>query len=189
MSVGLVLIDIQNDYFPGGRMELVEVESAARNAAKILQMFRHRHLPVFHIKHVSMRPDASFFLPGTPGVNIHDSVTPSAGEPVIEKQFPNSFRGTPLLDRLKSEGIGKVIICGAMSHMCVDATTRAAFDFGFSCTVIEDGCATRDLQFKGEIVKADKVHAAFMSALSAPYAKVMGTADFIKAEPGFWPIT
>lgn len=184
MSVGLVLIDIQNDYFPGGKMELVEMDSAAQNAANILQLFRHRHLPVFHIQHVSTRPGASFFLPETIGVNIHESVAPLGGEPVIEKQFPNSFRGTPLLDRLRGNGIEKMIICGAMSHMCIDATTRAAFDFGFTCTVIEDGCATRDLQFKGEIIKADKVHAAFMSALSVPYAKVLGTADFIKAEHG-----
>lgn len=182
MSVGLVLIDIQNDYFPGGKMELVEMDSAAQNAANILQLFRHRQLPVFHIKHVSTRPGASFFLPETIGVNIHESVAPLDGEPIIEKQFPNSFRGTPLLDRLKRKGIEKIIICGAMSHLCIDATTRAAFDFGFLCTVIEDGCATRDLPFKGEIIKADKVHAAFMSALSVPCANVLGTADFIKAE-------
>lgn len=184
MSVGLVIIDIQNDYFPGGKMELAGMDSAAQNAAKILQLFRDRHLPVFHIKHVSTRPGASFFLPGTTGVNIHESVAPSGGEPVIEKQFPNSFRGTPLFDRLKRDGIEKMIICGAMSHMCIDATTRAAFDFGFSCTVVEDGCATRDLHFKGEIIEAGKVHAAFMSALSVPYANVLCTADFMKTEAG-----
>ena len=182
MSLGLVLVDIQNDYFPGGRMELVAMEGASRNAANILKMFRQRQLPVFHIKHVSTRPGATFFLPGTTGVNIHESVAPLDGEPVIEKRFPNSFRGTSLLDRLKAEGIARVIICGAMSHMCIDATTRAAFDLGFLCTVIEDGCATRDLPFKGEIIKADKVHAAFMSALSVPYANVLGTTDFIRAE-------
>ena len=184
MRIGLVLIDIQNDYFPGGRMELVGMDSAAQNAARVLQQFRHRHLPVFHIRHVSVRPGASFFLPGTIGVNIHESVAPLAGEHVIEKQFPNSFRGTPFLEDLKREGIKKTIICGAMSHMCVDATTRAAFDSGFSCTVIEDACATRDLKFKGEIIKADKVHAAFMSALSVPYASVLGAADYLLTELG-----
>jgi len=184
MSVGLLLIDIQNDYFPGGKMELVGMDFAAQNAANILQLFRHRKLPVFHMKHISTRPNASFFLPGTIGVNIHESVAPLGGEPIIEKQFPNSFRGTPLFDHLTREGIINIVICGAMSHMCIDATTRAAFDFGFSCTVIEDGCATRDLQFKGEIIKADKVHAAFMSALSVPYAKVLGASDFIKEEIG-----
>ena len=182
MSLGLVVIDIQNDYFPGGKMELVEMECAARNAANILRKFRQRQLPVFHIQHVSARPGATFFLPGTVGVNIHESVAPLGGEPVIEKQFPNSFRGTLLLDRLKAEGIEKTIICGAMTHMCIDATTRAAFDFGLSCTVIEDACATRDLLFKGETIKAAIVHAAFMSALSVPYASITDTKNYLTRE-------
>jgi nicotinamidase-related amidase len=184
MKNGLVLIDIQNDYFTGGKMELVGMERAAGNAQLILRKYRKLQLPVFHIRHVSLRPGATFFLPGTNGVEIHQSVSPSDGEIVIEKNYPNGFRGTALLEQLKVAGIEKVIICGAMTHMCIDATTRAAFDFGFSCTVIEDGCATRDLPFKGETIEAEKVHAAFMSALSVPYANVLGAADFIKAELG-----
>jgi nicotinamidase-related amidase len=179
MSAGLVLIDIQNDYFPGGSMELVGMERAARNASTVLREFRQRRIPLFHIQHVSTRPGATFFLPGTVGVNIHESVAPLDGEPVIEKRFPNGFRGTPLLDRLKREGIDQLILCGAMSHMCIDATTRAAFDFGFSCTVVEDACATRDLLFKGETIRAEKVHAAFMSALSSPYASIADTTNLL----------
>ena len=182
MNDGLVLVDIQNDYFIGGRMELAGMEHAAGNAGILLRKFRERHLPVFHIRHVSLHPGATFFLPGTKGMEIHDSVSPLTGEIVIEKNSPNGFRGTSLCETLKAAGAGNIVICGAMSHMCIDATTRAAFDLGFSCTVIEDGCATRDLQFKGETIKADKVHAAFMSALSAPYARVLGTADFVKEE-------
>ena len=82
MSVGLVLVDIQNDYFPGGTMELVGMDRAARNAASLLRRFRERHLPVFHIRHLSTRPGATFFLPGTAGANIHESVAPSGAEPV-----------------------------------------------------------------------------------------------------------
>jgi nicotinamidase-related amidase len=183
MKYGLVLIDIQNDYFPGGKMELVGMESAAKNAGIVLRKFREHRLPVFHVRHVSLQPGATFFLPGTTGAEIHASVSPLHGEVVIEKNYPNGFRDTSLLETLKAGGIDKIVVCGAMSHMCIDATTRAAFDLGFSCTVIEDGCATRDLQFKGETITAGKVHAAFMSALSAPYAKVSGIADFLKEEP------
>ena len=180
MVLGLVLVDIQKDYFPDGRMELVGMERAAKNAGIVLRKFRQLRLPVFHIRHVSLRPGATFFLPGTKGVEIHDSVSPLDGEIVIEKNYPNGFRGTSLFETLKAGGVDEIVVCGAMSHMCIDATTRAAFDMGFSCTVLEDGCATRDLQFKGETIEAGKVHAAFMSALSAPYARVTGTADFVK---------
>ena len=64
--------------------------------------------------------------------------------------------------------------------MCIDATTRAAFDLGFSCVVAEDACATKDLTFKGKTIKASDVHASFMAALSAPYANILTTQETIK---------
>ena len=178
MKQGLILIDIQNDYFPGGKMELVGMEKAANNAGKLLDNFREVKLPVFHVQHISSRPGATFFLPGTEGVNLHESVTPLPGELVVQKSFPNSFRDTPLLNHLNAADVQSVVICGAMSHMCVDATTRAAFDLGFSCVVIDDACATRNLQHKGNVIEAEKVHGAFMAALAALYAKVISLNDF-----------
>jgi len=179
MKKGLLLIDIQNDYFTGGNMELIGMEQAARNAGLLLQAFRAAQLPVFHMQHIAKRSGATFFLPGTKGAEIHKSVAPQTGEVVIEKHFPNSFRDTDLLSILKRSEVEEVVICGAMSHMCVDATTRAAFDFGFRCTVIEDACATRNLEHKGVLVEARIVHAAFMAALAVPYAKVMSVNEFI----------
>jgi nicotinamidase-related amidase len=61
--------------------------------------------------------------------------------------------------------------------MCIDATTRAAFDLGFRCTVVSDACATRDLAFEGEAIPAAMVHGAFMSALSPIYAVVEKTRE------------
>ncbi|MEJ2655746.1 MAG: cysteine hydrolase family protein [Desulfobacterales bacterium] len=178
MKSGLILIDIQKDYFPGGKMELVGMEKAANNAGKLLDKFRKAKLPVFHVQHISKRKGAAFFLPGTEGVKLHESVEPLPHEIVVQKNFPNSFRDTPLLNHLNGANIEKVVICGAMSHMCVDATTRAAFDLGFNCVVIEDACATRNLQHKGIVVEAENVHAAFMAALAVLYAKVISLNDF-----------
>jgi nicotinamidase-related amidase len=179
MTRGLILIDIQNDYFPGGSMELVGMEQAAENAALLLEEWRKRAFPVHHIQHISKRPGSTFFLPNTNGVEIHKSVAPQAGEAVIEKYFPNAFRDTDLLNVLKRSDVDEVVICGAMTHMCVDATTRAAFDFGFRCTVIEDACATRNLEYKSTTVEAGKVQAAFMAALAVPYARILSAKDFI----------
>ncbi len=179
MKTGLILIDIQNDYFPGGNMELVAMEQAARNAGLVLNKFREKEFAIFHIQHISKRPGATFFLPGTKGVEIHKSVAPQPDEVIIEKYFPNAFRDTDLLSAIKKAKVDEVVICGAMTHMCVDATARAAFDLGFRCTVIEDACATRNLEYKGIKVEASKVHAAFMAALSVPYAKVISADEFI----------
>ncbi|MBW1706780.1 MAG: cysteine hydrolase [Deltaproteobacteria bacterium] len=179
MKQCLILVDIQNDYFPGGKMEVVEMEKAAENSQTLLDKFRNEGAPLFHIKHISRRPGATFFLPETDGAKIHDIVSPEEGETVIEKNFPNSFRETDLLSNLKENGTEELVICGAMSHMCIDATTRAAFDFGFRCVVINDACATRDMIYNGEIIEAASVHAAFMAALAVPYAKVISTIEYM----------
>ena len=178
MKSGLVLVDIQNDYFPGGRMELVGISEAGRKAGEILAAFRANSWPTFHIQHISVRKGATFFLPDTHGAAIHDCIKPDSGERVIQKFYPNSFRDTPLLAELKENAVEQVVICGAMSHMCIDATVRAAFDLGFKCQVIEDACATRDLKFGGQAIAARHVHGAFMAALDSAYANVLTLAEF-----------
>jgi nicotinamidase-related amidase len=177
MRTALLLIDIQNDYFPGGAMELVAADSASSQAASLLEVFRESALPVFHIQHISARPTATFFRPNTRGVEIHSSVLPTPGETVITKGFPNSFRETSLLEALRTAEVGKLVVAGMMTHMCVDTTVRAASDLGFTCTVAHDACATRDLTFGEQTVPAAAVHAAYMAALDGSFGNVLSTAD------------
>jgi nicotinamidase-related amidase len=172
MKRALVIVDIQNDYFLGGKMELVGMETAATKARHALELFRDKHMPIFHIQHISNRPGSIFFLPETYGVEIHESVTPRDDEPVIQKNFPNSFRNTSLQNQLHSLQVEELVICGAMTHMCIDTTVRAAFDFGFRCHVVSDACATKNLEFKGTTVEASQVHAAFIAALGVPFAQI-----------------
>ena len=180
MSKALILIDIQNDYFPGGTMELSGPLEAGKNAAQVLALFRDKGWPVFHVQHLAARPGATFFLPGTPGADIHELVAPAPGEAVVVKHFPNSFRDTSLGQGLKAAGATQLTVCGMMTHMCVDATVRAAFDLGFAVTVAHDACATRELSFGGASIPAAQVHGAFLAALGAVYAKVAGTEEYLK---------
>jgi nicotinamidase-related amidase len=174
----LILVDIQNDYFPGGSFELVGMEAAAQKAQVLLQGFRDRQAPIFHIQHLSNHPGATFFLPGTDGAKTHAIVAPKPDEAVITKHFPSSFRETALLEKLQAAGVGVVVICGAMSHMCIDATVRSAFDLGLSCIVIADACATRDLEYGGKVVAAEEVQCAFMAALTMFYAQVIMAVEY-----------
>src|SRR4249919_1623587 len=135
-------------------MELVASAQAAAQASRLLNDFRRKSLPVFHIQHLATRAGATFFIPGTAGASIHDSVSPSADEPVITKHFPNSFRGTGLLAALRASSVTNLVIAGMMTHMCVDSTVRAAADLGFSCSLAHDACATKDLSFNGDLVGA-----------------------------------
>jgi len=179
MSNCLIVVDLQNDYFPGGNMELVGIAEAAGNARILLNQFRKTLSPVIHIRHIATRPDATFFLPETVGAKTNEMVAPQGNEIVVVKNYPNSFRDTSLLATLKEQEIGTLVICGAMSHMCIDATTRAAFDLGFACMVADDACATKDVSFRGMTVRAAEVHASFMAALSVPYATVIATREII----------
>ena len=173
MPVALLLIDIQNDYFPGGKMELHGSEQAGQVAARVLAAFREHQLPIVHVQHISSRPEAAFFQPGTSGVEIHPLATPLAEETVIQKHYPNAFRDTPLLAHLQERGIARLVIVGMMTHMCVDATVRAAVDHGFECRIVQDACATKDLKSGEGVVPAAEAHAAFLAALDGTYGRVM----------------
>lgn len=164
----LLIIDIQMFYFPGGSVPLVEPEAAAMNASKILEYARNNNMLVIHIKHDSKA-----------GSDIHSLVSPVEGEKIITKKEANSFNGTDLLDYLKGNNITELIITGMQTHMCVEAATRAAYDLGFKCTVIEDACATRDLKFKDKTIEAMDVHYSTLSALNRTYATIKTTEEFL----------
>jgi len=178
-KTALILIDIQNDYFDKGTMTLVGSDIASQHAKLILERFRADNLPIIHIQHIAAGPTATFFLPNTKGAEIHDNVKPLEREKVIIKHYPNSFQETELLDYLKSKGITDLVICGMMTHMCVDATTRAAKDFGFNIVLIGDACATKDQEINGQIVKAEEVQKSFLAALNYYYATVCTTQQYL----------
>jgi len=182
MTTALILVDIQNDYFPGGKMELDGMEQASEKAANLLADFRKLNLPTFHIQHIfEPNAGAGFFEPETEGIHIHDSIKPIEGEAVVTKHFPSSFRETTLESDLRTAEIDKLVFCGAISDMFIEYSVRTAADLGFECTLVQDACATRDLEFQGNTIKAADVHGSFMSALGFAYAKIVDHDDFVIA--------
>ncbi|MDQ0064893.1 cysteine hydrolase family protein [Chryseobacterium lathyri] len=182
-NTALLIIDVQNDYFPGGKMELNGAEQAGDNARKILDYFRKNNLPVVHIKHIALNEGADFFLPGTSGAEINSLVLPKDNEKVIIKHFPNSFRETDLLEYLQKNDIKNLVITGMMTDVCVDSTTRAAFDLEFKNTVVGDATATRNRELSGQTVRAAEIQKSFLAGISALgnlYAEIVNTADFLK---------
>lgn len=182
-KTALLIIDIQNDYFPGGTMELVSADETAEKAARILGHFRDRHLPVIHIQHIALQEGATFFLPNTPGADIHKRVKPLADEKIITKNYPNSFRDTELLEWLRNNNISNLVICGMMTDVCVDATTRAAMDFGFKNTIITDAVTTRDRELSGEVIPARQITKAYLAGLNALgglYAEIRTSEQYLE---------
>ncbi len=169
-NTALLLIDIQNFYFQGGKSELVQPESASQNASKLIAAFRDAKALIVHVRHNS-----------EPGGEIREEVRPIKGEKVISKDEVNAFKNTDLRDYLKEKGIEKIVIAGMMTHMCVEAATRAAHDFDFDVTVIHDACATRALKFGAVEISAKDVHYGTLATLSRYYAEVTDTETFLKS--------
>lgn len=176
----LIIIDIQNDYFPGGKWTLEGADKAADNAARLLAAARQKGDLVVHVRHEFESADAPFFAPGSQGSAIHSKVAPTAGEPVVLKHKVNAFLGTDLKQTLDQHQVEAVTIVGSMSHMCIDAASRAAADFGYDVTVAHDACATLALEFDGKQVPAAQVHGSAMAALAFAYAKVVKTDELLK---------
>jgi len=182
----LLIIDVQNDYFPGGKMALHEPEQALEKITDLLQFYRQQQWPVIHIQHeMRDRPNrpAAFFLPHTEGQQLHPAALPAENETLLIKHFPSSFAGTGLLEVLQEQQIKQLVICGMMTHMCVDTTTRAAFDLGFDVQVAIDATATKALAFGNETVTADQVKTTVAAALHGSFAQVLNTNELLKKSP------
>ncbi len=164
----LLIVDIQNFYFPGDGPGLVNAEPASLNAKEILKIFREKNQLVVHVRHKADK-----------GFEIHKNVEPLSNEKVITKEEVNSFQGTDLSEYLKSNNINRLIIIGMQTHMCLEAAVRAGHDFGFDCVVISDACATRDVRFMDKIVKADDVQTSTLATLAdGGYARVTDLKTF-----------
>ena len=180
MKTALLIVDAQNDYFPKGKNELVGSIDAGSRIKDLLEGFRNKQLCVIYIQHISMNEGALFFMPDTYGVQINENVKPLPGEVIIKKHTPNSFKNTELLDTLKVKGIDQLVICGMMTHMCIDSTARAAFEFGYRCIVAQDACATKNLILNDRAIPAEFVQASFMAALNGTFVKVLSTEQVLR---------
>jgi len=171
MKKALIIIDLQNDYFKDGANELQEIDEVLIQTNKLIKFAREKSYKIYFIQHFSQKEGASFFLPHTQGVKLHKDLEIN-GDMVIKKNYPNSFRDTILKKELDKENINELIICGAMTHMCIDTTVRAGFDMGYKIELVSDACATKDLVFQDTVIKAQDVQASFMSALNGIFCEV-----------------
>lgn len=170
-TTALLIIDIQDFYFPGGAVPLVNPEAASLNAAKLLERFRAEGRPVIHVGHNAAK-----------GMGFRGVVAPREDEKIFFKDEVSAFNGTGLLAYLREMKVQRLVIAGMQTHMCVEAAVRAASDLGFECILVEDACATRDLKYGGRTVSAADVHAATLATLDRTYATVVDTETYLATD-------
>lgn len=175
----LIMIDCQNTY-RRGIMQLEGVESALKEAKKLLEMARDLKIPVIHIQH-DAGPGSPYDVRADIGM-ISTEVAPIEGETVITKQFPNAFIQTELDAQLKALGVHNIVLAGFMTHMCINSTAHGGFNLGYAPIVVASATATRALPASdGSVVPAAAVHAAALAATRDLYAVVVDTPSGLAA--------
>lgn len=178
MKKALLIIDVQNDYFPNGKCQLYKPEIALNTIKYLLKKFREQNNPIFYIQHVAI-DQANFFIPNTNGVQINQEIKPLDTETIIVKHYPNSFYQTNLHYELMKKKIAHLVVCGMMTHMCIDTTVRSAMDHGYKITLVSDGCATKDLEWYGIKIPADTIQSVYMASLNQKFANVITSKELL----------
>lgn len=177
MKKALLIIDVQNDYFLNGKCPLYKPEVALDRIKYLLKYFRKQESLIIYIQHVSST-QGDFFIPYTDGVKIHNDIKPLDTEKVIVKHYPNSFYETDLHNELMKNEVTELVVCGMMTHMCIDTTVRAAKDYGYKVTLISDGCTTKDLEWGEIIIPANIIQSVYMASLDQKFANVISSTEF-----------
>lgn len=175
----VVVIDAQQEYVDG-LLPLANVRPALDEIGRLLERARSLRTPVIHIVHHAKA--GQVFAPGSPGVAITPSAAPAPGEQVLIKRLPNAFASTDLADCVHALHRPAIIVVGFMTHMCVEATTRAAIDLGLSATVIAGATATRDLPdpLTGETIAAADVQRNALAALADRFAAIVPDSNSLE---------
>lgn len=173
---GLLIIDVQNDYFSGGKWFYMNPKRPFI-IFNNLSMTLNQKIYLSFIFNISIYSQIlHFFEKGTDGVALHSELSLQDDSVIIEKHFPNSFFQTKLQATLDQLEVDTLVITGMMTHMCVDSTTRAAAELGYNPVLIHNATATRNLAFNENNVQANDVQNAFISSLSN-FSTVMSTDD------------
>ncbi len=133
-QAAVVMIDAQHEYLDG-KLALPAIGPALDEIERLLARARALRTPIIHVVHHGKAGGA--FAPGSPGAEIAAQAAPAPGEAVVAKGLPNAFASTDLADRLHALKRPSIIIAGFMTHMCVEATARAAIDLGFAAAEVQ----------------------------------------------------
>ncbi|HBD95816.1 MAG: hypothetical protein A2015_01840 [Spirochaetes bacterium GWF1_31_7] len=166
----LLVIDIQNDYFNGGKYALANSEEASVKAQELLQFYREKGHTIVHIKHINKGLVVPFFAENSDGAKIHKNVTPLDDEKVITKYVVDSFSDTDLDDFLKSKKITDMVVCGMQTNVCVQTASLTGQKKGYNLSVVHDAVAAR----------TEKIHLDTLEMLGNKNIMLRTVADIVK---------
>ncbi|HXX54541.1 MAG TPA: cysteine hydrolase family protein [Methanoregula sp.] len=178
MKEGLLVIDVQNEYF-SGKMPVTYPPGSLANILRAMDAARAANIPVIVIQHVSPSPDSATFRPGTEGWELHPEVKKRPHDVLITKALPGSFTGTDLGPWLREHEIGSLVISGYMTQMCCDTTARQAFHEGYTVKFLSDATGTLTISNAAGTIAAADLHRAILVTQQMRFSQVITTAAWI----------
>ncbi|PGL42041.1 isochorismatase [Bacillus cereus] len=179
-QVALIIIDVQEAFnlpYWGTRNNLF----AEENMKSLLEEWRKRKLPVFHIQHVNKENVQSMFYQYVETVNFKEEVQPMPEEIIIRKSVNSAFIGTNLEEQLREKKCNTVVIVGLTTNHCVETTTRMAGNLGFTTYVVSDATATFNRKvLDGIEYSAEDIHNMTLVNLHDEFAKIVTTEEALK---------
>lgn len=157
----LLVIDIQNDYFPQGKFPLWNADATLANIERAIARAYASGVPVVLIQHIAASDGAPFFVAGTPGAELHPRILAAAPTaPVVVKTHADSFHHTTLAATLDELGVNELLVCGMMTQNCVTHTAISRAAEAYTVSILADGCTT----------VSEMLHAIALNAVSTRLA-------------------
>lgn len=135
-NTALIVIDVQNGVVTGNH----DRDAVVANVGSLVEKAREAHVPVVWVQHSDRG-----LVKGSDGWKIVPELTPNDGEPHIEKTYGDSFEDTNLETVLSGLGVGRLIVAGAQTDMCIRSTLHGALARGYDATLVSDAHTTEDL--------------------------------------------
>lgn len=176
----LIIIDVQKAFnlsYWGERNNPL----AEENMKRLLEEWRRRRLPIFHIQHVNKENVESMFYLSAETVHFKEEVQPLPGEIVIQKSVNSAFIGTDLEKQLNEKNCESIVIVGLTTNHCVETTTRMAGNLGFSTYLVSDATATFNRKGPdGVKYCADEIHNMTLVNLHEEFATIITTLETVE---------
>ena len=134
-NTALVVIDVQNDVVDGA----YERDAVVSRIGTLVEQARTAGTPVLWVAH-----NDEELIEGTDGWQYVPELMRQESEPLIHKQYGDSFEATMLASELAEAGVGHLVVVGAESDACIRSTIHGAFTRGYDVTLVADAHTAGD---------------------------------------------
>jgi nicotinamidase-related amidase len=134
-NAALLVVDVQNGVVEGAH----ERDAVVANVGRLVERARREHVPVVWVQHTDKQ-----LVRGGDNWRIVPELSPADAEPIIEKEYGDSFEDTGLEAALSGLGVGRLVVVGAQTDACIRSTLHGAFVRGYDATLVSDAHTTED---------------------------------------------